>query len=197
MLCSRRAGDMSAGGMSMNFGHGRRWCAALLACVVGCGGMDEDEPTDAESEIPSVPQACEGLELPLERGRGTAWGHFSTVRDFDLTFGGFSPAPDPEDGVLVFASHAAYNCSRPVEIDELSHTSASQRVFVLPGPIEPGTYESLSGWEATLIGSVNDGGAGAGMFDDGSLTISEVTADCVTGTLGQQGFAVSMVASCD
>lgn len=188
---------MSAGGTTMDIGYGGRWYAAMLACVVGCGGMDEDEATEAEDEIPTIPQACEGLELPLEQGRGTAYGHFSTVRDFDLTFGGFSPVPDSEDGVLVFASHADYNCSRAIEPSELSHASASQRVFVLPGPIEPGSYESLGGREAALVGSPGDGGYWAETFEDGSLTITEVTADCVTGTVGQQGFAVSMNAHCD
>ncbi|MCA9704803.1 MAG: hypothetical protein KDK70_03000 [Myxococcales bacterium] len=156
---------------------------------------------------PPIPAACEDVALPLERGQETQIGHYTTVASFGADWVadvGLDEEPAPDQAVIVLATHADYDCDHLLDSFDLDHSYlySGQFVYLLPGPLEPGTYEDLPGWNASYLGDgQGNGGGGANPFTDGRLTITEITDDCVTGIkpfsdTTDYGFAITATASC-
>lgn len=183
----------------------------LVAACSACGSTEPDPAMEMEPQPPPIPLACEGVELPAERGQDTMIGHHTTVASFDLESlrDWLGVTPDPEQGILVLASHPEYDCNRLVHDRDFDYSQpfTSQLVYLFPGPIEAGTYElgvdDLRVWAANQLGDgMGNGGSSEGELSEGSITIETIQGDCMTGlkafsSTHDDGFAIADRASCN
>ena len=174
------------------------WVCMALATISGCSDPADEDEDEALTE-PAIPEACEDVGLPADRGRSTWYGHFTSAFEFGIPeiAERLGIMPDPADTVVVLASHPHYDCNFLLQDPGLrgGETFVSQRVYIFDGPAEMGSFEvgtNVTLWEAEYGGDgEGNGGSSVGEIQTGEITISTAATECVTGIVGELGFAVT------